>query len=483
MLFVSIELEDAAMTESSCLKQLQILDDKSMDVQICSGAKLPDFNGETIIVYDAVMALSALKRIGAKAENFEDVKLMAKLSDGFQMDHRLFTPVGRHHYPYSIRHGHNGGCEVNVYRLRHLYRQLQVHMEERHYEREKAAVPAIVDMQLAGIAFDYDGWHRSLAPKWQELEDAQERLKENPSCPESQMKRQRLSQYLHAYDTAAKRSVYQDRLYCQWDSFASQSGRMAARKPNLQAMPKSSRPYFRARQGKLLVFADYSQIELRVLAEITRDSGLMNIFQQQGDVHTQTAAKLFRKSAEAISEQERSIAKTLNFGTIYGITAYGVQKNLQKQKMPCSLEQADQFRHDFLDLHPGVQRFQQMMACAKKVRSLGGRFFDVSDCRETQKMNLPVQATSAEGLKLALAIVHGRLKQDWHLVAAVHDELILEVPSEDAEVAKETLVAAMEQGMRQLLKTVPVVVEASVSPIWSTDAKEINTYIKKERNS
>lgn len=471
MVFLSLEF--ANTTGNWRITRRQILKEKGTEIQSYSGTGIPDFKGETIIVYDAVMVLSALKAANVHVAAFEDVKLVAKLMD-VPIDDRLFTPADRHYYPYSCKHGYDAASGINLYRLRSLYYQLQACLTTNSYKREKAAIPPIVDMQLAGIAFNYPGWNENLAPKWAELKGIQEQRDNKPACADLKTKQEKLSQYLHTYDTAVKQALYGGRLYSQWDSFASQSGRMTARKPNVQAMPKSSRPYFKAEEGKILVFADYSQIELRVLAEYTKDPALVEIFQEHGDVHTQTAAKLFQKPVEAVSAQERKIAKTLNFGMVYGITAYGIQNNLRKQQIPCTLEQAAQFRQNFFEMYPGIRKFQELMTFATKVRSLGGRLFEVRDFKATQKINLPIQASAAEGLKETLAILHSRLEHEWLLVAAIHDELILEVSPKDAEAAKAVLVSAMIQGMEQVLKHVPIVVDATISPTWSTNVIENN---------
>lgn len=474
IIFLSLELDALRISGKQSIKRLQILEAETDQLQTYSGSALPAFADKTVVVYDAVITLAALKKENADVRDFEDVKLMAGVSDGFVMDKRLFTPADRHYYLYDREHPTPSLSGVNVYLLRAVYLRLKGCLTTRCYMREKAAVPAIVDMQISGVPFDYAGWRQSLLPKWEELKALQQQLQTENAREEQKEKEQKLSQYLHTCDTALEQAFFQGRLYSQWDSHASLSGRMTARKPNLQAMPKASRLYFKAEEGYVLAVADYSQIELRVLAEITKDAGLLEIFQNQGDVHTQTAVRLFGKKPEAISDRERRIAKTLNFGIVYGITACGIQKNLMKQQIPLTLEEAEQLRQSFLTLYPGVQKFQQKAAQATKVRSLGGRVFNVSRLRRTQKMNLPVQVSAAEGLKEALAILREQLQNDWKLVAAVHDELILEVPLKDAEAARNALLSAMTQGMERLLKTTPVVAEAVLSPAWGINDNNIN---------
>lgn len=478
MYFLSMESSQRTAAGDSRLKRLQVFDAEADSIQTYSGSKvseLPEFQGETVVVYDAVDALSTLQQAGITVKKFEDVKLMERLTDGFQVDKRLFTPIDQHYYPYAVEQSGKGSSGINVHLLQSSYQQLEECRSSPGYQREKKAISAIVEMQRAGIGFDYDAWHEALAPKWEQLQHLQAQRKEHPWNPNREEQEQRLAQYLHVYDTGVKRAWLQGRLYSRWDSFASKSGRMTARAPNLQAMPKSSRPYFRAEEGNLLVFADYSQIELRVLAELTKDPSLLEVFEQNGDVHRQTAVRLFGKDAEVISEEERQIAKTLNFGMVYGITEYGIQQTLQKQQISLTLEEAEQLRQEFLTVFPGIQRFQEMMTCATKVRSLGGRLFDVQELRSTQKMNLPVQATAAEGLKETLAILHQKRQCGWKLVAAVHDELIIEVPCNEAETAKEVMVYSMKEGMQHLLKTVPIVVEATISVAWDTAININNT--------
>lgn len=466
-MFLSVELTAPSASGPGSIKRLQTLDMTSNQVQTYPGSSLPDLRGKTVIVYDAVAALAALHSAGVKVNDFEDVKLMVNLTDGFEPELRLFTPVEQHYFQYSTKQVRNPMSGINLFELRRLYQQLSGCQQTRCYQREKAAIPIIADMQRAGIAFDYQDWHQALEPKRNELAQLKcdLHLHLNNRIEKIQQEQQ-LSQYLRRYDDAIKAALYQGRMYCQWDSFASLSGRMASRRPNLQSMPKLSRPYFKAKSGHCLVFADYSQIELRVLAELTKDENLLELFQHNGDLHCQTAASLFNKDITGISTQERSIAKAINFGIAYGITAHGIQKNLIKQQISLTLEEAEQLRLSFLDLYPGIRRYQQIIVQAKRVKSLGGRYFDTKGLTNAQRMNLPVQATAAEGLKEALGLLYQRSSDTWKLVATLHDELLMEVPETDTQEAELLLKDVMVTGMKTLLKNVPVVCNISCGPTW-----------------
>lgn len=468
MLFLSVETQSLPSPGPGGIIRLQTLDMDTELVRTYAGPELPDLRNRTVVVYDAVHALAALNAAGILVKDFEDVKLMMGLTQNFQADDRLFTPVDRHYFRYSMKPLREPKFGVNVRELRRLYQQLSSCQQTRCYQREKAAIPIIADMQQAGIAFDYQGWHQALEPKRNELKRLRYDLHPhlNNRIEEIQQQERQLSEYLRRYDDSIRRALRHGRLYCQWDSFSSLSGRMAARQPNLQAMPKISRPYFRAGTGNRLVFADYSQIELRVLAEVTKDVALMRAFERDGDLHLQTAAGLFHKDIAAVSERERSIAKALNFGIVYGITAHGIQKNLMKQQIPLTLKEAELLRQTFLNLYPGIREFQQLIVRAKKVKSLGGRYFDTTGLTKAQKMNLPIQASAAEGLKEALALLYQRLPRNWNLVMVVHDEIVLEVPKADCQEAAHSLNEAMVAGMKKLLLNVPVLCAVNYGPRW-----------------
>lgn len=241
---------------------------------------------------------------------------------------------------------------------------------------------------------------------------------------------------------------------------------MSCNNPPLQAMPSSSREFFIAEKGNKLICADYSQVELRVLASISRDETLISYFKSDVDLHTGTASLIFKKAIEEVTKEERQVAKSLNFGIVYGITAYGIQKNLRKAGLDVTLEEAEGYRLEFLRVYPKVRMLQDSLLRADYIMSLGGRRWQCSNLTMTQRLNLPIQSSAAEGLKEALAILINNMKPSWKLVAIVHDEIVLEVNEEEVIEAKEVLETSMKLGMKKIIKDIPIVVDSSISNNW-----------------
>ena len=183
-------------------------------------------------------------------------------------------------------------------------------------------------------------------------------------------------------------------------------------------------------------------------------------------MHLGTASLVFKKPIDEISKEERQVAKSLNFGIVYGITAYGIQKNLRKSGITTSLEEAEKYRIEFLNVYPRVKELQDALLKADYIKTLGGRRWQGGRLSMTQRLNLPIQGSAAEGLKEALALLIERIKDSWRLVMVVHDEILLEVPENDAEEAKEILESCMIEGMEIIINDIPIVVNSSISNNW-----------------
>jgi DNA polymerase-1 len=263
------------------------------------------------------------------------------------------------------------------------------------------------------------------------------------------------------------------------------TGRLSSGNPNLQNIPvragvgQEIRKAFRAAPGHLLLVADYSQIELRLLAHIARDEALREVFAQGGDVHRTTAATVFGVAPELVTEDQRRVAKMINFGIAYGMSAFGLA-----QRLGIPGKEAAAFIEAYFDRFKGVRRsIDEIAAFAQQhgyVETLYGRTRYLPDInsrnwnlRENAKrmaINAPIQGTAADLLKLAMIAVDRRLRKEWprtRLLLTVHDELVLEVPAEDAERVAPALREEME-GVAEL--AVPLRVEVGVGETWF-DAK------------
>lgn len=398
----------------------------------------------------------------------------------------------------------------DVINTQSLYYELLNKITEKNlletYERERRALPSIVMLELNGIKMDFEQWNRVLDSDRELCYEIEKDIKEILNSDELNLNSpKQLVEALYTYgiklhstsdDELAKHSeshavvklirkyrklktkikTYGDKLipFIQederirgsWWLIGASSGRMSCNNPPLQAMPGSSREFFVAEENYKLVCADYSQIELRVLASISKDEKLIKFFKKEIDLHIGTASSVFNKSVEEVTKEERQIAKSLNFGIIYGITAYGIQKNLRKSDLDVSLEEAEEYRLEFLKVYPKVRELQDNLLKADYIRTLGGRRWKGSTLSMTQRLNFPIQGSAAEGLKEALALLVDNMKPTWKLVTVVHDEIVLEVREEEVEEAKEVLENSMKVGMRGIIKDVPIVVEALVSDNW-----------------
>ena len=261
------------------------------------------------------------------------------------------------------------------------------------------------------------------------------------------------------------------------------TGRLASNNPNLQNIPirtaegRRVRRAFTAPQGSVIVSADYSQIELRIMAHLSGDKTLITAFQNGEDVHRRTAAEVFGIAPENVSSQQRRYAKTINFGLIYGMGQYGLAKSLGIDNIS-----AKNFIDRYFARYPGVaeymQRTKEQAAAQGFVETLFGRRLYLPDIHnknanaragaERAAINAPMQGTASDLIKRAMIDVSRWLVSDGlksKLIMQVHDELVLEVPEAELDLVKEKLpqiMAKVDEGMLN----VPLVAEVGVGMNW-----------------
>lgn len=262
------------------------------------------------------------------------------------------------------------------------------------------------------------------------------------------------------------------RIYPNWRLIGATTGRMSCSKPNLQQVPHLLRPYFKATKNHVFIIADYSQIELRVMAEITKDPEMIAAFQKGIDLHKKTAGMILK--TDEVSPQDRQVAKAAKLGLIYGMSAAGLQRRVKTQYgLEIGNREASAFHKGFFKLYRRVKRYQETQLTKAAITSMGGRTWrDIPTHPEPgwrNRYNYAVQGTASDGLKEALALLmdHLQTQNHWKLCAVVHDEIVLEVPTEDAEIAKKTLIDAMVKGMQVFIQSVPVVVDVNIATTWS----------------
>ena len=247
---------------------------------------------------------------------------------------------------------------------------------------------------------------------------------------------------------------------------------MACAKPNLQNLPRDPvyRECFRPAEGRVMIKADYAQIELRIVAEMAPDARMKQAFAEGKDLHATTATHLLGKGEEEdVTSDERQLAKAVNFGLIYGMGAKALTKYARTNfGQDLDESEAAGIRRRYFEAYPGIRIWQQIQGRETETRTvLGRRRILDSDRHYTARLNSPVQGTGADGLKLALVKMwESRDDIDAFPVLAIHDEIVVECPTDKAEEAKAWLVRCMREGMEEFLKEVPIVVDAEVRRTW-----------------
>ncbi|MCB0254794.1 MAG: DNA polymerase I [Caldilineae bacterium] len=421
-----------------------------------------------------------------------------------------------------------------------LVPQLRRDLEERALtglfrEVEMPLVPVLVDMQRAGIALDVDflaqmshdlrgrleeiedqiyqlvGYHFNINST-QQLSDVlfgtlglpTDGLKKTKSGYYSTaagvleafkgrhpvidliLEQRQLTKLLNTYVDALPQMVNPatGRLHTSFNQTGAETGRISSSNPNLQNIPIRSeqgreiRRAFVAAPGSKLLAADYSQVELRILAHISQDETMLAAFRAGEDIHRATAARIYNVPLEAVTDQQRSIAKMVNFATSYGVSAFGLSSRTE-----LSRSDAQAFLDVYFETYPGIRRYiDETIATAHKqgyVETLLGRrrYFPILTgsgrggrneqmAAERAAINHPIQGSAADIIKIAMVRLHSELRQRGlasRMLLQVHDELVLEVP--DGELAEVVpLVRSTMENAYQLDAALKV--DAEVGPNW-----------------
>ncbi|HET9529545.1 MAG TPA: DNA polymerase A family protein, partial [Blastocatellia bacterium] len=273
------------------------------------------------------------------------------------------------------------------------------------------------------------------------------------------------------------------RIHPEFKPLGPKGGRFSCSDPNVQQIPARSelgkrlREAFITETGCKLVVADYSQMELRVLAHFSRDPDLVAAYtsEQEIDLHTLTASKMFKKAIADVTGQERKVAKMINFGIAYGITPTGLFNRLRPEGVDVTEAQCEKFIEDYFNTYKGVRTFLERVITVIKrrgyVRSLFGRRRRLTGrtARERrQAENFIIQASAADIAKDAMVRLDKALPESARLIAQIHDEFIVECPESDAEQVREVMIEVMSEAPAGF--TIPLKVDAHIGESWG-DAK------------
>lgn len=400
------------------------------------------------------------------------------------------------------------------------------------YEVECPLIPVLVDMEYEGIRLDVDALAAFSEQLTAEITQLQEsifsavghefnidspkqlgvvlyeelQLEKNPkktatgqySTRETELQRlasrhQIIADILDYRNAVKLKSVYVDqlpaavnprtgRLHTHYSQTWTATGRMQSNDPNLQTIPvrkqrgREIRAAFVPRDEDYLILSvDYSQIELRVMADLSGDEAMLEAFRNNVDIHTVTAAKVFRVELDQVTREMRDKAKTVNFGIIYGISAFGLQQRLNIPRA-----EANELIHNYFDKYPRVREYiDNTIAFAKQhgfvqtqtgrrryLRDINSKSRGVANAAERLAMNSPIQGTAADILKLAMIRVHQALRQArlrTKMLLTVHDEIVFDLLKSEQEIAVPLIRQAMETALPM---QVPLAVETGIGQNW-----------------
>jgi DNA polymerase-1 len=283
------------------------------------------------------------------------------------------------------------------------------------------------------------------------------------------------------------------RIHTIYRQTETRTGRISSTEPNLQNIPvrtelgSNMRKFFIAKEGCTLLDADYSQIELRLLANLSGDGQMQKAFLSGADIHTATAAQVFGMPEEMVTSEMRSAAKAVNFGILYGMGAYSLSQDIH-----VSVQEANRYIQNYMAQFPSVSTFMDKIVEDAKQTGFVTTYFKrrrpVPELTASNKMvqasgkriamNTPIQGTAADIIKFAMIHVFQTLQQEVpsaRLILQIHDELIVEVPYADAEYAAKILKEQMEQVIQTTLPVeeqkafpVPLTVEVNQGDSWYT---------------
>ncbi len=314
-------------------------------------------------------------------------------------------------------------------------------------------------------------------------EDVLQQLALNYPLPKLILEHRGLSKLKSTYTDKLPRMMNPatGRVHTSFGQATAVTGRLSSSEPNLQNIPvrtaegRRIREAFIAPPGHVLVSADYSQIELRIMAHVSQDPGMVRAFAHNEDIHRATAAEVFGVTPIEVTSDQRRTAKMINFGLIYGMSAFGLAQNLDIERSA-----AQTYMERYFERYPGVKRYmEETRALAREqgyVETVFGRRLWLPDIRggngprraaaERAAINAPMQGTAADIIKLAMLRVQSWLKASGlrsQLVLQVHDELVVEAPETEVETIKAELHRIME-GVEGL--SVPLLVEVGAGPNW-----------------
>ncbi len=379
------------------------------------------------------------------------------------------------------------GCRADARALAAFGERLSASIAEQEasiYEMAGGSFNINSPRQLGEVLFEHLGLPHGKKTKtgWSTNADILEKLRFQHPIVNAVLEYRQFTKLKSTYADGLLKAIDPDgRVRTNFQMTVTATGRLSSTEPNLQNIPTRTdlgsefRRMFTASEGCVLVDADYSQIELRLLAHIAGDEAMQAAFIAGGDFHAETASKVFHVAREEVTHEMRRSAKAVNFGIVYGISAFSLS-----QDIGVSVSDAKAYMEAYFATFPGVRKY--MDGIVKKAREMGyvetlfHRRRDLPELSSSNRnmqsfgervaLNTPIQGTAADVMKLAMVAVWKRLKAEKlqaQLVLQVHDELIVECPEAEAEVVAKLL----EEEMESVVKlSIPLTAEAHWGKNW-----------------
>ena len=297
-----------------------------------------------------------------------------------------------------------------------------------------------------------------------------------------------LSKLKSTYTDALQESINKQtkRVHTSYSMASASTGRLASTNPNLQNIPirtsdgRRIREAFIAKDGYKLISADYSQIELRLMAHAANETEMIKAFNENVDIHAQTASKVFGIPIEDLDSETRRSAKAINFGIIYGISSFGLSKQLS-----CSQSEAKNFIESYFDQFPKIKSYMDAMIENAKmkgyvetffgrripIKGINSKNFQERSFAERQSINAPIQGSAADIIKRAMIKIHNVFQEkniESKMLLQVHDELVFECPKDEINTVSNLIKKEMEQANLPLFPlNIPIVVDFGEADNWS----------------
>lgn len=503
------------------LKIRQTLIDDGEDLTVALKGLSAVFANENVkkIVFDGKKLMHILDKFGLSIAGFDDVKLMQFLVDN--------TVDTENPDDYCSGMGLSKNLACNMFLLKKSLTEAIVSekMERLYYEVELPLEKVLFDMEKQGVTVDVAVLDEIGAELTAQSEQLSEEIYKqagkhfNINSPKqlasvlfedlgipypkkttkystnAEILEELESDFPIVHDILAYRTVTKlnstyiegirklvdknSRVHTEYKQMLTTTGRLSSVEPNLQNIPtrdeegKKLRKIFKAGEGKILISADYSQIELRLLAHFSKDEKMIDIFNKDEDLHAMTAAEVFGVKPEAVTSQMRRNAKTVNFGIIYGISEFGLSKNLK-----CSVYQAKKYMETYFEKFKAIKSYFEgvveeakergytltMLNRKRKIPELKSPNYMQRQFGERAAMNMPLQGTAADIIKIAMVEVAKQLeKTNSKLILQIHDELIIEAD----ESEKDEVITILKEGMENACSlAVPLVAEVGFGKSW-----------------